>query len=151
MNDTISAAELADLTGLGDRRHRQLAEQGHFPKPVKSQYETIPTLKGLFAYFVSGRYREGDALDAARLRKLETETERIEIQNAKERGEFLPAVEVQRVLERGFCAMVEVIKAASNLEDEDKRALLNRLRETAQAVAAMDKAEKQNQLTGGPS
>lgn len=53
----ISGDKLAALTGLTDRRHRQLAKESWFPSPSHGQYQLIPTLQGLFRY-----YRErGDA------------------------------------------------------------------------------------------
>lgn len=48
---TISAAKLSALTGLSDRRHRELAKDGYFPPPTKGQYIVAPTVSGLFRYF----------------------------------------------------------------------------------------------------
>src|SRR6266576_3364715 len=47
----ISADKLCQLTGLTDRRHRQLATAGCFPPPYRGQYELSPTLQGLFKHF----------------------------------------------------------------------------------------------------
>lgn len=47
---TISADRLCQLSGLTDRRHRQLAKQGFFPPPFKSDYQEDATLIGLFRY-----------------------------------------------------------------------------------------------------
>jgi len=53
----IASEQLCVLTGLTDRRHRQLAKDGWFSPPIKGQYILVPTLQGLFRY-----YRErGDA------------------------------------------------------------------------------------------
>ena len=47
----ISAEKLCALSGLTDRRHRQLAKDGWFPPPVRGQYQLIPTLQGMFKYY----------------------------------------------------------------------------------------------------
>lgn len=65
----VAAAALEALTGLTDRRHRQLAKAGYFPPPVRGVYELAPTLRGLFRY-----YREAAHGGAAlRERKIEEE------------------------------------------------------------------------------
>jgi hypothetical protein len=48
---TISSEKLEALTGLTDRRHRQIAKLGHFPSPTRGQYKLAPTIKGLFVYY----------------------------------------------------------------------------------------------------
>jgi hypothetical protein len=48
---TITADNLCKLTGMTDRRHRQLAAQGFFPPPVKSMYLLSPTITGMFKYY----------------------------------------------------------------------------------------------------
>lgn len=70
----IHADKLEALTGLTDRRHRQLAKDGWFPPPKMSQYEMVPTLQGLFRY-----YREqGDK-----------ETPKAKLTAAQEEGQML--------------------------------------------------------------
>lgn len=70
---TISADALCRLTGLTDRRHRQLAKEGWFPSPIESQYQTVKTLQGLFRYFQQrdfGRLRQlKEDREAEKLRK----------------------------------------------------------------------------------
>lgn len=48
---TISAEKLCALTGLTDRRHRQLAREGYFPSPSKGLYQLTPTIAGIFRYY----------------------------------------------------------------------------------------------------
>jgi len=47
----IAADRLCALTGLTDRRHRQLATAGFFPPPIKGQYQAGKTIAGLFTHF----------------------------------------------------------------------------------------------------
>ena len=49
--ENISSAALATMTGLSDRRHRQLAKDGWFPPPSRGAYQRDVTFKGLFKYF----------------------------------------------------------------------------------------------------
>ena len=62
----IRADALCSLTGLSDRRHRQLAARGFFPPPIRSVYQRNETLAGLFRYF-----KEREAEAAATLKKEE--------------------------------------------------------------------------------
>lgn len=55
---TISADKLSALTGLSDRRHRQLADDGFFPKPDGGQYLLTPTISGMFRYFRESHTRQ---------------------------------------------------------------------------------------------
>lgn len=48
---TITGDELTRLTGLTDRRHRQLAKDGHFPPPDGGEYKYEETIRGLFKYY----------------------------------------------------------------------------------------------------
>lgn len=70
---TLSAEVLCSLTGLTDRRHRQIAKEGFFPPPVKGQYQLTPTLQGMFKYYreLGERQRhKRDEIDDEKLRKL---------------------------------------------------------------------------------
>lgn len=74
----IEADKLCSLSGLSDRRHRQLADQGYFPPPIKSQYQTTPTLIGLFRFYkeYSQRHhatREGIQAEILRTKKREND------------------------------------------------------------------------------
>jgi hypothetical protein len=54
----ISAEQLARLTGLSERRLRQLAQFGAIPRPNRHRYPLADTLRGIFRYY---RQREEDA------------------------------------------------------------------------------------------
>lgn len=57
---TITAEKLCALTGLSDRRHRQLAKEGYFPPPVDSVYQLAPTITGMFRHYRElGQRRSG--------------------------------------------------------------------------------------------
>ena len=95
---TISAEKLCALTGLTDRRHRQLAKEGYFPSPIKSEYQLSPTIKGMFQYFkerLTSKTNADERIKTARAEKLE-------IQNAALKRDLLPIEEVRRDVTRGF-------------------------------------------------
>jgi len=78
---TISAEKLCALSGLTDRRHRQIAKLGYFPPPIKSQYQLTATLQGLLKYYRElGEYRKNkkEAIDDEKHRKLKLENDETE-------------------------------------------------------------------------
>ena len=96
---TISGAQLCSLTGLTDRRHRQLAADGYFPSPIKGEYQLTPTLQGMFRYYREQQHRGNDDLATERLRKTRAEANLAEIRLAKERKHALDKDSVFRCWE----------------------------------------------------
>ena len=86
---TLTAERLCTLTGLTDRRHRQLAAEGYFPAPIKGQYQLVPTIQGMFRYFRDQMNRGNDEFALERLRKTRAEANLAEIRLAKERKHAL--------------------------------------------------------------
>ena len=96
---TLTAERLCTLTGLTDRRHRQLAAEGYFPAPIKGQYQLVPTIQGMFRYFRDQMNRGNDEFTLERLRKTRAEANLAEIRLAKERKEALDRKSVMRTWE----------------------------------------------------
>lgn len=95
---TIHADKLCALTGLTDRRHRQLAKAGYFPPPAMSEYQLAPTIKGMFQY-----YREQKAKQKSSKERIDkARAEKLEIGNETLKRELLPAEEVRRDVTRAF-------------------------------------------------
>lgn len=86
---TISSEMLCTLTGLSDRRHRQLAKDGYFPPPINGQYQLTSTLQGMFRYYREQMNKGSDEYALERLRKTRTEANLAEIRLAKERKDAL--------------------------------------------------------------
>jgi len=75
---TISGEKLCVLTGVTDRRHRQIAKLGYFPPPIKGQYQLTATLQGMFKYYRElGEYKKNkrEAIDDEKHRKLKLEND----------------------------------------------------------------------------
>jgi len=96
---TISGQQLCTLSGLTDRRHRQLAKDGYFPPPIKGQYQFTPTLQGMFRYYRELQHRGNNDFAMERLRKTRAEANLAEIRLAKERKDALDRHSVVRIWE----------------------------------------------------
>jgi hypothetical protein len=85
----ISSKKLASITGLTDRRHRQLADQGYFPAPIRGLYETTATLSGLFRYYHELARKKNDKLKQEQTALTKARRERAEEELAILRGEYV--------------------------------------------------------------
>ena len=127
---TIPGKVLVALTGLTDRRFRQLADQGYFPVPVKSMYQTSETLTGLFRYYREADQRirnKKDAIDSEKLKRLKRE-------NKKEEGELTETSKLAAAVQGSVTALRDL--TYQKLENE-----------MPMAVAGMDVA--QSRIYGG--
>jgi hypothetical protein len=99
MSDGILTSEkLCALTGMTDRRHRQIAAEGFFPSPVKGEYQLSATIKGMFQYYRDQSKRKtqtDEEIKGERLRKLK-------IANDASLRDLIPAEEVRLDVTRGF-------------------------------------------------
>lgn len=99
MSDGILTSEkLCALTGLTDRRHRQIAAEGFFPSPVKGEYQLSATIKGMFQFYRDQSKRKtqtDEEIKGERLRKLK-------IANDASLRDLIPAEEVRLDVTRGF-------------------------------------------------
>ncbi len=92
---------LAQLLGVSASQVRYLAKEGIAVRVRPSHYATRPTVANYVAR-LSGRAKKagnpkGNAqLDAEKLRKERAAADKIELANAKSRGDMVPAAEVER-------------------------------------------------------
>jgi len=93
---TITADKLCALTGLTDRRHRQLAAQGFFPPPIGAHYQLAPTIQGMFRFYREVSIRHRGTLSDAKLGKTDAERKLAELALKKALREVLPAKAVAR-------------------------------------------------------
>ncbi len=124
----ITTAEIEQLSGLGSRRLRQLADAGKFPAPRDGKWQLGLCVKGIVAH-----YREAgspDALDKARLLKLEAETRLIDQTHQEREGALVNFNEAVQVLSRGNGAMVATIMGMTHLSLDDRENVILKLRET---------------------
>lgn len=126
MAKTIDGKTLSDLTGLSDRRHRQLAEAGHFPPPTRGKYDLVATLKGLFKYYRTAIVKKADGIDAARLKKLNVEIEILILDRDTKAGLLISTAAALRVFEQ-TAAVLKRIVLTSKLSKKEKHQFLTEL------------------------
>jgi hypothetical protein len=103
---TIPAQTLEAITGLTDRRHRQLAKEGFFPPPQRGRYLTRETLTGLFKYYRESATRRTGTLAEEREAKLRAERKLAELDLAKRTGELIELAAAERFTEALVAAFV---------------------------------------------
>jgi len=97
---TITAEKLCALSGLTDRRHRQLAKEGYFPNPVESQYQLTPTIQGLFRYYREHNQRTKEKLFVNKDTKTAKEIRLLDIKIANEEKKTVSRSDVGKMLLR---------------------------------------------------
>ena len=102
---TITATQLCALTGLTDRRHRQLAQGGHFPAPIKGVYLLAPTVRGLFDY-----YRCLNDNDIKR-KKTEEEHRKLKLLNDHKEAKLIPVQVVKESVGRILARVDQILEA----------------------------------------
>jgi phage terminase Nu1 subunit (DNA packaging protein) len=90
---TATTIELADLLGITERHVNQLAGRDVLAKIGRGTFDTRASLRGFLDY---AKRRGNVDLDAAKLRLVSEQAEKVELQNATVRGELVPAAEVER-------------------------------------------------------
>ena len=91
---TIAGDKLCELTGLTDRRHRQLAADGYFPPPSQGAYDAQKTLAGLFRYFRDQLHKKEDSLASERKKGLAARRIKTEVETEILRQDWIPRAEI---------------------------------------------------------
>lgn len=95
---TLTGEQIEALTGLTDRRVRQLAKMGYFSSPVRGLYKQTETIRGLFKYYREDRHAEAKTMHEAKLTKLRAEAEMAQIKLAETKAELIALQDVQSYL-----------------------------------------------------
>jgi hypothetical protein len=119
----ISGATLCELSGLTDRRHRQIAAEGFFPPPVRGQYQLRASVAGLFRYYRELQVKRGANLAQKRERKIDNENTLLELEIAREEGQSVSVDEMVARLTPA-CAAMRTRILGSGLSDGERDALL---------------------------
>jgi hypothetical protein len=91
---TISTAQLESLSNLGERRLRQLAQEGKLPQPTGGHWPMILTIKRLFAVY----QESGPELAKEKLLKMAAQRKLAELEVARVTGLFVPRAEIGPIL-----------------------------------------------------
>lgn len=101
---TIHASQLEQLTGLTDRRLRQIAKLGFFPAPKGGVYPFASTLRGLFIYY------RGLNQNEMRQNKLMEEHRKLKILNDLKEGQLVPVEKVKHTHSRTLARIDQIIE-----------------------------------------
>ena len=91
---TLTGSQLEMLTGLTERRLRQLAKAGYFPPPAKGKFQQTATIRGLFKYYREDHHNTNRTLNEAKLEKLKADAEMSRIKVAQARRQMIDRDEV---------------------------------------------------------
>jgi hypothetical protein len=123
---TITSDELREITGLTDIRHRQLANEGYYPPPIRGRYELRAVFRGFVRYITKHREERETRLTALRERALTNQNEAMEFVMAQRSSQYLSVEEVAAKLSPALTAMRQII-ISSMLVPEEKEKLLDNL------------------------
>jgi hypothetical protein len=124
----LSAEKLCELSGLTDRRHRQLADEGYFPPPIKGDYQPWPTIRGMFRYFREQLHKKGDSLAAEQKLKCKAQREKTEVET--------------EILRQAYIKKSDIAPMLRNVSLQQRAALQNKLEnELPPKLAGLDPIE----------
>lgn len=89
----VTDADLAELSGLSSRRIRQLVEAGRLTKTGRNRYQLSEVFMALVEELAGGD--KSAELTAARVRKVNADADRAELELAKAKAEVAPISEMQ--------------------------------------------------------
>lgn len=100
---------MATLLSLSRQQLLNLAKAGHIPRTVAGKYELIPTVQAYIRYLRErsigkGGGGERDDIASERMRLTREQADKAAMENAKARGDLIPASLVQKSIERAFSA-----------------------------------------------
>lgn len=124
---TITAEKLCALTGLTDRRHRQLAGEGYFPPPIKGVYQLTPTISGMFRYYREANQRITRSLAEDKSLKTKREIELLELKIAQQQKRLAPIERVQAVWDSS-CAGIRQAIIAANISEQARDEIFGNIR-----------------------
>ena len=136
----ISAAELREKTGLTDRRHRQLADQGYFPAPTRGQYDREKTIDGMFRYYRELLHKKDSKLvkEQYELTKTKRETAQEELAALRKlyikKEEIGPALRNLSAHQRAVLQRLLENELGPNLAGHTTAEILQRMKETVDQV-----------------
>ena len=122
----ISGATLCELSGLTDRRHRQLAAEGFFPPPIRGNYQLRAAVSGLFRYYRELQVKRGANLAQKRERKIDNENTLLELEIAEREAQLIATEEMVARLTPA-CAAMRTRILGSGLAEPERDALLDDL------------------------
>jgi hypothetical protein len=113
---TITAEYLCGITGLTDRRHRQLAKAGFFPPPINGRYQGAAALVGIIRYQRQQLEKKSDSLRQEQEAYTRAKRELAQEELAQFRGRYVEVAELGPALRNVGCNQRQVLQ--QKLEQE---------------------------------
>lgn len=125
---TISKDDLCRITGLTDRRHRQLAEAGWFPGPVDGTWRLFPVVEGLLRYYRTAADRKNDQLGQEELRRTRADADLAEMRRDRMAGRLID-LETAAALWSGALGEMRNVIATFDIPKDARARLMAALRD----------------------
>lgn len=122
LDQEVADTDLAAMFNMTTRWVRQRAEEGVIVRIGRNRYALGDSVQALIAYQTGGDL--GEEINKARLRKLNADATRAELELAKERGEVAPVEEFERAW-TNQCQMIQ-----ANMRRIPQRAVTQLIGET---------------------
>jgi phage terminase Nu1 subunit (DNA packaging protein) len=131
---TVPVSTLAKLFNLTSVRVQQLAADGIISKSGRGQYDLWSSVRGYIKYLQERKVNQWDADDdnpsdikKEQLRRTKEEADKLELQNARTRGELVEVEKVKRAGEKVMSAIRNRILNMPLTDDEKDQCLRNLL------------------------
>tara|TARA_Y100000588_G_C14233890_1_gene916408 strand:- start:43 stop:561 length:519 start_codon:yes stop_codon:yes gene_type:complete len=138
----ITGEQLCALTGLTDRRHRQIAKEGYFPPPINGEYQFSAAIQGMFRYYRELSAKRSSTLEDEKQKKLAAERKISELNLARMRGELLDASGVEKewgniilTTRQKLLGMENKISTRLGFTDEQRKGLSQEVEETLKELS----------------
>lgn len=112
----LAAETLEAWTGLTDRRHRQIAEEGYFPAPVGGVYDLAKTVAGMIAFYRDQAEKAKGRITDLKQQNLEKQNRRLDIEIKRIEGEMIEMRDVDQAFMRAGLLLKSILFSA--LEQE---------------------------------
>jgi hypothetical protein len=142
-NGTITAEQLCAITGLTDRRHRQLATQGYFPPPIKGRYQVGKVLVGVIKHQRELLQKKNDKLQKEELAYKKARREMKEEELAEFRKKYIskdsigPALRNISLHQRAALQLKLEQELGPSLAGLTTHEILNRIRTAVDEICAI--------------
>ena len=140
----ISSDKLCSLTGLTDRRHRQIAAEGFFPPPIGGNYQMTPTIVGLFRYYRESYQKTNRSLAEDKQTKIRKEIELLRLKIEEQSKKLIPASDVERVW-RAACIAARQIIRSSDVPAQVKEELVSQFQKSDVSIYYRTKADSEGE------
>jgi len=140
---TITAEQLCAITGLTDRRHRQLATQGYFPPPIKGRYQKEKVLVGVITHQRQLLQKKNDNLEKEKFAYTKAKREMAEEELAEFRKQYIakdsigPALRNISLHQRAALQLKLEQELGPSLAGLTTHEILNRIRAAVDEICAL--------------